>query len=277
MNRYIWLSLLCFSLFSIPLAAKDGATFCRAMEVQHFTQAPGVDVTPSFLDYFHVSLKEYLQKNNVAAQIYDDGATPAADASEIVLLEGKFTSQAKHIMGIRTLDMEINLYRKSDHRLVAAVVAEAAYKVGFSGEAGKSAAEIVGKDAAFTIKKQLKDAPALASLPPAAAPPANVATAPAAAPAPSAPKLGIQARALTDGEAQKLAFAQKTGVYVIRVEKDSLAELMQLQSGDVIMEVNGNKVAGVDELRQLLGNGSNVMVKVWRNGTVQQLTVPQSL
>ena len=276
MIRYISLSLLCISLFSIPLAAKDGPVIYRAMEVQHFTKAPSVDVTQSFMDYFHVSLKEYLQKNNVAAQVYEDGAAPAADASETVLLEGKFTNQTKHMMGIRGLDMEINLYRKSDHRLVTTIVDDAAYKGGFSGQGGKGAAEFVGKVTASVVKKRLKDAPGLASLPPAAAVPANAAAAPAATAA-SAPRLGIQARMLTDDEAQKLSFAQTTGVYVIRVEKDSVAELMQLQSGDVIMEVNGNTVAGVDQLRQMLGNGSNVMVKIWRNGAMQQLAVPQSL
>jgi S1-C subfamily serine protease len=132
---------------------------------------------------------------------------------------------------------------------------------------------------AIAIKRRLKDAPSLASLPPAApgAVPANASAVSAVAtPGPSAVRLGIQARILTDEEAQKLNASVK-GLYVMRVDKDSVADLMQMQAGDVIVEVNGKKVDGVEQLRQMLGNGSDVVVKVWRNGVVQALAVPQSL
>jgi hypothetical protein len=215
--------------------------------------------------------------------VLDEGvAASPADAPDVVVAEGKITGLEKHMMGVRSLTMEVNFYRKSDHRLITTIVPETAYKGGFGSGDNQRNATYVGKMTAVSIRKHLKDAPSLTSLPPAtpnAIAAANAAIAPSAAtaPGPSAKRLGIQARVLTDDEAQKLSFAQKTGVYVIRVERDSVAELMQLQSGDVIMEVNGSKVAGLDQLRQMLGNGSNVVVKVWRNGAMQQLAVPESL
>src|SRR6266498_2255308 len=279
MKRYSWLLLLCIPLFLTDVAAKDTQIYFKVLELQRFSKAPSVELSQSFVDYFNVSLKQELQKQHVAAQVLDEGvAASPADAADVVVAEGKITSLEKHMMGIRSLSMEVNFYRKSDHRLITTIVPEAAYKGGFGSGDNQRNATYVGKMAAALIKKHLKDAPSLASLPPAspnAVVPANAAAVPptTTAPGPSAKRLGIQARVLTDDEVQKLSFAQKTGVFVIRVEKDSVAELMQLQGGDVIVEVNGNKVAGLDQLRQMLGNGSNVIVKVWRNGSMQQLAV----
>ena len=274
MKRYVlFVFLLCISLLVVNLTAKDSPPQYKAVELKHFEKVPGLDLSQDFVNYFYEALRAELLKIKVAEQVVDEGATVSGvDAIETVVVEGKFTdfTKAKFMPG--SLSLQIDLCRRSDHRLITTLTPKVFYK-GSPFNKDKNVAKFTGERTAYEIKKTVKNAPALASLPPSApaAPSAPVATS-----APSM-RLGIQVRALLDDETQKLNLGAGQGVFVMKVDKDSLADTMQMQTGDIIIEVNGTKVAGVDQLKQLLGANPSSTVKVWRNGEVQQLAVPQSL
>ncbi|MBP3800810.1 MAG: trypsin-like peptidase domain-containing protein [Clostridia bacterium] len=66
------------------------------------------------------------------------------------------------------------------------------------------------------------------------------------------------------------------GVYVKRVEDFSAAERSGLKIGDVIIEVEGNKINSMDELNKIKNSkkiGDELKIKVNRNGKEQDLTI----
>lgn len=112
---------------------------------------------------------------------------------------------------------------------------------------------------------------------PNGAPPA-VGAAPASPPAPSTgPKLGIQARNVTDEDAHAAKLAETRGIFVGSVDKGGLAETMRMQMGDIILEINSTKVGGLDDLKKMLQAGAISTVTVWRAGAAVKLEVPESL
>ncbi len=102
--------------------------------------------------------------------------------------------------------------------------------------------------------------------------------APAAAPAPaSGVKLGIRARNLNDDDARTAKLPDTHGVFVDAVDKGGLADTMKMQPGDVIIEIGGTKVTGLDDFKKLLQSGSVTTITVWRAGAAVKLQVPESL
>jgi hypothetical protein len=95
--------------------------------------------------------------------------------------------------------------------------------------------------------------------------------------APAAVRLGIQARSVTPEDAQKLNLPQNGGVIVLGIDKGSLAEMMQLQNGDAILGLDGQKVTDLDQFKLFLHKKAISSLSIWRNGAVLQVTVPQSL
>lgn len=82
----------------------------------------------------------------------------------------------------------------------------------------------------------------------------------------SGPKLGIKI--------QELATA--SGVKIMEVEKGSAAEKAGLKVGDIIKEANGEPIKSTEELAMLTRSnkeGSNIKVKIERNGNVQNFTI----
>lgn len=110
---------------------------------------------------------------------------------------------------------------------------------------------------------------------------APAATAPAQAPAAAAPSsafhLGISVRALTDAEETTYNLPKSKGVLVTNVDKGSLAEQMQMQTGDVILAVNGSEIGDVNFFAQFVRSGAAKSFRVLRNGKTQELTVPESM
>lgn len=90
-------------------------------------------------------------------------------------------------------------------------------------------------------------------------------------------RLGIMARDVTQADATSLAPTKLRGILVMSVEKGGLADVMQLQVGDVILEVNGSEVAHADAFAQLMRGGSAKRIKVWRKSESVELVVPQSM
>jgi hypothetical protein len=99
----------------------------------------------------------------------------------------------------------------------------------------------------------------------------------AAAPAPSGIKLGIQAHNVNDDDAHAAKLPETHGVLVETVEKGGLAETMKMQAGDIVVEMNGAKVSGMDDFRKMLQAGSVTTITVWRAGATVKLEVPESL
>jgi hypothetical protein len=90
-------------------------------------------------------------------------------------------------------------------------------------------------------------------------------------------RLGARVRAVTDADLVAFGLANAKGVVVTSIEKGGLADEMQMQIGDVIVEVNGSEIGDVDFLGQFVHSGAAKSFRVWRKGQSLQLTMPQSM
>jgi serine protease Do len=106
--------------------------------------------------------------------------------------------------------------------------------------------------------------------------PGSAPTAPSTAP-PADFHLGAHVRTVTASDVTTLGLADSKGVLVTGVEKGSLAEEMQMQSGDVIQAVNGSEIGDVDSFAQIVRSGAAKSFRVWRKGQTLELTVPLSM
>ncbi len=110
------------------------------------------------------------------------------------------------------------------------------------------------------------------------------------APAPAAPSsgaapargnggfhLGISVRALIDSDLPTVVLPKPQGVLITKVEKDSVANEMQMQVGDVVLQVNGADIADSDAFAQLVRSGAAKTFRIWRKGQSLDLSVPQSM
>jgi S1-C subfamily serine protease len=52
---------------------------------------------------------------------------------------------------------------------------------------------------------------------------------------------------------------------------------MKIQAGDIIVELNGARVSGMQEFKQKLQSGAVTTITVWRAGAAIKLAVPESL
>ncbi len=81
--------------------------------------------------------------------------------------------------------------------------------------------------------------------------------------------LGVQIQSLTEDLAGQFGVKPDEGVLIANVLKDGPAEKGGLKSGDVVLEVDGAKVAGVSQLQRLVAAvppGKQVNLKVRREG-----------
>jgi serine protease Do len=89
------------------------------------------------------------------------------------------------------------------------------------------------------------------------------------------PYLGVSAQDITADRARTLKLKEERGVEVTNVEADSAADKAGLKTGDVVMELNGQKVEGWEHLKRLVRETPihrEVKIGIWRNGAVQTLT-----
>jgi hypothetical protein len=136
------------------LAAQDVLLPLKTIEVKHFTQIDGLGLSQDFINYFYDGLRTYLPKTKVAEQVLGEGATvPDADAANSVVVEGKFTDFGKG--GVGHVTTEINLYRRSDHKLIVTITPNVPFKSSpFNKD--KNVAEATGGRTAFEIQRALK-------------------------------------------------------------------------------------------------------------------------
>lgn len=81
------------------------------------------------------------------------------------------------------------------------------------------------------------------------------------------PKFGMKIRELGPADKQSDAIKDKKGVVVTSVDTDSFADDLKLQEGDVIVAINREAVASVDDLRRVqarLKPGAPVAIHIFR-------------
>jgi len=88
-------------------------------------------------------------------------------------------------------------------------------------------------------------------------------------------KLGASVRDLMPDEARQAGVA--SGVYIASVDAGSLAEQIELKKGDILLEIDGVKIDGVDAVQRQLAKGAIKTVVVWRGGKLLSLGVLNKL
>lgn len=90
------------------------------------------------------------------------------------------------------------------------------------------------------------------------------------------PFIGIQMRSLDSQIAQYLGYSGSQGVVVTDVVAQSPAEKAGLQSGDIILQMNHQKVTNPDQIQTAVSKlkvGDKIMLLVWRGGNLQPFGV----
>src|SRR5579863_4617235 len=79
--------------------------------------------------------------------------------------------------------------------------------------------------------------------------------------------LGVGIQEITGDRAKALKLPSDTGVEITRVAPDSPAEKAGLKSGDVVLQINGNKVESLEQASKLVREtpvGREVKLEVFR-------------
>ncbi|HLK63878.1 MAG TPA: PDZ domain-containing protein [Bryobacteraceae bacterium] len=87
--------------------------------------------------------------------------------------------------------------------------------------------------------------------------------------------LGIGAQDVDGDRAKALKLPEVRGAEITNVMDDGPAAKAGFQKGDVVLEYNGQRVEGIDQLTRMVGEtpaGRQVKVQVWRNGATMTLT-----
>ncbi len=87
--------------------------------------------------------------------------------------------------------------------------------------------------------------------------------------APPGSYLGIGIQEITAERAKALKLREEAGVEVTRVAPDSPADKAGLKEGDVVLQYNGTKVEGLEQLSRLVREtpvGREAKLDIFRNG-----------
>jgi len=87
--------------------------------------------------------------------------------------------------------------------------------------------------------------------------------------------LGVGVVELTDDRVKALNLKDNQGVEVKRVDENSPAAKAGLKENDVILEVNGKGVEGIEQFQTSIGetsSGTKVSLTIWRNGARQTIS-----
>jgi serine protease Do len=87
--------------------------------------------------------------------------------------------------------------------------------------------------------------------------------------------LGVGVVELTDDRVKALNLKDKQGVEVKRVDESSPAAKAGLKENDVILEVNGKGIEGIEQFQMAIGEaspGTKVNLTIWRNGARQTVS-----
>ena len=89
-------------------------------------------------------------------------------------------------------------------------------------------------------------------------------------------RFGAYGQDLTPALAQAFGIDQNSGFVVTQIESDSPASRAGVEIGDIIVFANGRRIAGVDDMHNLVGVlpiGQVIELKLYRNGTEKKLSV----
>jgi serine protease Do len=92
--------------------------------------------------------------------------------------------------------------------------------------------------------------------------------------APAGSYLGIGIQEITAERAKSLKLREEAGVEITRVAHDSPADKAGLKEGDVVLQYNGVKVEGLEQLSRLVREtpvGREAKLDIFRNGAPQTL------
>jgi membrane-associated protease RseP (regulator of RpoE activity) len=87
--------------------------------------------------------------------------------------------------------------------------------------------------------------------------------------------LGVETREVTSEKAKELKLPTERGALVGKVLQDSPAAKSGLKDGDVVTEINGQRVEGTAQFRRMIREipaGRTVQLTVWRDGRTQTLS-----
>ena len=88
--------------------------------------------------------------------------------------------------------------------------------------------------------------------------------------------LGVQIQDLTQEFSDSLGYDSTDGAFVASVEPNSPAAAANIQAGDIIIEFDGKPISSFKDLPKVVAEtdiGKEVLVKVWRNGAMTDVTV----
>jgi serine protease Do len=88
--------------------------------------------------------------------------------------------------------------------------------------------------------------------------------------------LGVQIQDLTQEFSDSLGYDSTDGAFVASVEPNSPAAAANIQAGDIIIEFDGKPINSFKDLPKVVAEtdiGKEVVVKVWRNGAMTNITV----
>jgi serine protease Do len=87
--------------------------------------------------------------------------------------------------------------------------------------------------------------------------------------------LGVGVAELTDDRVKALNLKDDQGLEVKRIDQNSPAFRAGIKENDVILEVNGKGIEGIDQFQSLIGTtppGTKVSLTIWRNGAKQTIS-----
>jgi len=128
-KRIGWL-ILVLALAARSATAKDVTPVFKTAEATHFTGAEGVELTPSFYDYFYAELRDELKKSKLVKDVVGEGeAVDDADAEKSVVISGTVSEYKKGSVvksrligfGMRSLKMDADVTRRSDKQALCVI------------------------------------------------------------------------------------------------------------------------------------------------------------
>ena len=130
-KRIGWL-ILVLALAAGSATAKDVTPVFNTAEAKHFTGAEGVELTPSFYDYFYAELRDELKKSKLVNDVVGEGeAVDDADAEKSVVISGTVNEYKKGSVvksaligfgtGMRSLKMDADVTRRSDKQALCVI------------------------------------------------------------------------------------------------------------------------------------------------------------
>ena len=125
MRKWMGRLIVAFALVVGSATAKDVTPVFKTAEAKRFTAAEGVELTPSFYDYFYAELRNELKKSKLVNDVIGEGeAVDDTDAEKSVVISGTVSEYKKGSVvksaligfgaGMRSLKMDADVTRRGD-------------------------------------------------------------------------------------------------------------------------------------------------------------------